>query len=252
MPTSIALKGSWTARTSRCTGSTAATCARTCSTRTSTPTCPRSSATPTAPRARSAATAPTATNCARSANKSAYCWVRTWVRSEPASTATGSVPGSRRGGPNAASTSAASARCATATGGSPASAPPRTDGGRNSGSGSPPTKSNASRTRNPTTPGPATRCWNWACPASTASRGSHATGPGLIGEQFLHRSLLPLDQAPIDRVERKEWRERQTDLFDLALPAELDEDDDADGCSPYGCRSGDPTTADPDQQESAA
>jgi hypothetical protein len=78
-------------------------------------------------------------------------------------------------------------------------------------------------------------------------------GPGLIGEQFLHRSLLPLDQAPIDQVERKEWRERQTDLFDLALPTALDnEDDDPDGCSPYGCRSGDPITTAADHRETAA
>jgi hypothetical protein len=62
-------------------------------------------------------------------------------------------------------------------------------------------------------------------------------GPGLIGEQYLHRSLLPLDQAPIDKVQPKEWRERQTDMFDLI--AEL-EDGDPDGCSPYGCRSGEP------------
>jgi hypothetical protein len=58
-------------------------------------------------------------------------------------------------------------------------------------------------------------------------------GPGLHGEQFLHRSLLPLDQAPIDRVSPGEWSERQGDLL-----AVLAEDGDPDGCSPYGCRSG--------------
>ncbi|WP_051581305.1 hypothetical protein [Pseudonocardia acaciae] len=49
---------------------------------------------------------------------------------------------------------------------------------------------------------------------------------------FLHRSLLPLDQAPIDQVQRKELRDQQGDLFDLV------EHGDPDGCSPYGCRSG--------------
>lgn len=53
----------------------------------------------------------------------------------------------------------------------------------------------------------------------------------LNGEAFLHRSMLPLDIAPIDRIERKEYRELQGDLF---------EDGEPDGCSPYGCRSGEP------------
>jgi hypothetical protein len=53
----------------------------------------------------------------------------------------------------------------------------------------------------------------------------------LDGEAFLHRSMLPLDIAPIDRIDRKEYRALQLDLF---------EDGDPDGCSPYGCRSGQP------------
>jgi hypothetical protein len=60
---------------------------------------------------------------------------------------------------------------------------------------------------------------------------------GADGEQYLHRSRLPLDRAPIDRVTRHEWRDRQVDLFDLVAD-ELAEDGDPDGCSPYGCRSG--------------
>lgn len=56
---------------------------------------------------------------------------------------------------------------------------------------------------------------------------------GLRGEPFLHRSLLPLDQAPIDRVSRREWNDRQVDLLDVIAEA-----GDPDGCSPYGCRSG--------------
>jgi hypothetical protein len=55
----------------------------------------------------------------------------------------------------------------------------------------------------------------------------------LNGEAFLHRSRVPLELAPIDRVTRAEWRDRQGDLLDL-----LDELGDPDGCSPYGCRSG--------------
>ena len=55
----------------------------------------------------------------------------------------------------------------------------------------------------------------------------------LNGEAFLHRSRVPLAQAPIDRVTRKEWGDRQVDLLDV-----LAEEGDPDGCSPYGCRSG--------------
>lgn len=64
------------------------------------------------------------------------------------------------------------------------------------------------------------------------------------GEQFLHRSLMPLDQAPIDRVTRAEWADRQGDLLEAIADVEAgydpDEDGDPDGCSPYGCRSGEP------------
>lgn len=58
--------------------------------------------------------------------------------------------------------------------------------------------------------------------------------PGLRGELYLHRSLLPLSVAPIDRVEPKENREAQTDLFDMLA---IEEMGDPQGCSPYGCRS---------------
>jgi hypothetical protein len=53
-----------------------------------------------------------------------------------------------------------------------------------------------------------------------------ARGVPLIGQAFLHRSRLPLDQAPIDRLTRAERRGTQLDLL-----AELG---DPDGCSPYG------------------
>lgn len=61
-----------------------------------------------------------------------------------------------------------------------------------------------------------------------------ARGLPLNGEAFLHASRVPLDQAPIDRVTRREWSDRQLDVFDVL------EDGDPDGCSPYGCRSGEP------------
>ncbi|MCX5066619.1 hypothetical protein OOJ91_12095 [Micromonospora lupini] len=55
---------------------------------------------------------------------------------------------------------------------------------------------------------------------------------GLKGVPFLHRSLLPLAQAPIDRVQRKDAAADAGDLFDFM------EEGEPDGCSPYGCRSG--------------
>jgi hypothetical protein len=64
------------------------------------------------------------------------------------------------------------------------------------------------------------------------SGGSRPLGPG--AEAFLHRSLLPLNMAPIDRITRAELRESQLDLF---------EDGDPDGCSPHGCRSGEAVTS---------
>ena len=58
------------------------------------------------------------------------------------------------------------------------------------------------------------------------------------GEAFLHRSRLPLDIAPIDKVTAREYADRQIDIFDEL--ADLEEHGPADGCSPYGCRSGEP------------
>jgi hypothetical protein len=61
---------------------------------------------------------------------------------------------------------------------------------------------------------------------------ANATGSELRGSMFLHRSRVPLDQAPIDHVTRAEWADRQGNVFDAA------EDGDPDGCSPWTCRSG--------------
>lgn len=56
----------------------------------------------------------------------------------------------------------------------------------------------------------------------------------LNGEAFLHASRMPLDVAPIDWKSREELARRlgQEPMFDLA------ENGNPDGCSPYGCRSG--------------
>ncbi|MBF6328753.1 hypothetical protein [Nocardia transvalensis] len=67
-------------------------------------------------------------------------------------------------------------------------------------------------------------------------KGGTRTGAAqLDGEAFLHRARVPLELAPIDHVTRREWADRQLDIFD-----ELAEHGDPDGCSPYGCRSGMP------------
>lgn len=71
-----------------------------------------------------------------------------------------------------------------------------------------------------------------------------AEDAALNGEAYLHRSFLPLEVAPIDRVTRHEWRDRQLDIFDAALDAELDAELEAaeegryTSCSPYGCDDG--------------
>lgn len=77
--------------------------------------------------------------------------------------------------------------------------------------------------------------WADAVEFDKAIRKGGARGLPPNGEAFLHRSRVPLDRAPIDRVTRKEWADRSPDIFDAL--AELG---DPDGCSPYGCRSGEP------------
>ncbi|MFE5298104.1 hypothetical protein [Streptomyces sp. NPDC056632] len=61
---------------------------------------------------------------------------------------------------------------------------------------------------------------------------ANATGNKLLGEAFLHRSRVPLDQAPIDHVTAAEWTARQQN------PADTDELEQgvANGCSPWTCR----------------
>lgn len=85
--------------------------------------------------------------------------------------------------------------------------------------------------------------WDRAVKFDHAIRAGHANanakGQPLLGTAYLHRSRLPLDQAPIDKVTSHEWRSQQGDLFDVI--AEI-EDGDPDGCSPWACRSGSPIT----------
>ncbi|MFD8246941.1 hypothetical protein [Nocardia sp. NPDC059691] len=89
--------------------------------------------------------------------------------------------------------------------------------------------------------------WADAVEFDHAIRKGGARGEPLRGQAFLHRSCVPLELAPIDRVTRGEWKDRQLDLFD-----DLDPDDpDTGGCSPYGCISGAPVTEDDDDREAA-
>lgn len=73
--------------------------------------------------------------------------------------------------------------------------------------------------------------WADAVEFDQAIRKGGARGLPLNGAAFLHRSRVPLEQAPIDRVTRVELLDAQLDLF---------EDGDPDGCSPHSCRSGEP------------
>lgn len=86
--------------------------------------------------------------------------------------------------------------------------------------------------------------WADAVDFDRAIRKGGARGLPRGGEAFLHRSRLPLDQAPIDRVTPKEWADRQLDIYDVL------ESGDPDGCSPYGCRSGEAVTLDEEQEAS--
>ncbi|MFD9817511.1 hypothetical protein [Streptomyces violascens] len=64
---------------------------------------------------------------------------------------------------------------------------------------------------------------------------ANATGNRLLGEAFLHRSRVPLSQAPIDHVTATEWAALQQE-FDGEAGLEELEDGVTDGCSPWACR----------------
>lgn len=81
--------------------------------------------------------------------------------------------------------------------------------------------------------------WADAVAFDTAIRRGGANSLPLHSEAFLHRSRVPLEQAPIDRITAREWAERQGNMLDALMDLDLElEDGDPDGCSPYGCRSG--------------
>jgi hypothetical protein len=69
-----------------------------------------------------------------------------------------------------------------------------------------------------------------------------AQGTAMKGRYFLHESRVPLDEAPIGHVTRREWSGRQLTIFDgiADIEAGLDDggrdDPDAEvGCSPFTC-----------------
>lgn len=84
------------------------------------------------------------------------------------------------------------------------------------------------------------REWAQAVAFDKAIRKGGARGAALRGEAFLHRSRVPLDQAPIDHITANEWVALQGDMFDAVADLDAMENGDPDGCGPYGCRSGAP------------
>ncbi|MCP1414374.1 hypothetical protein [Paenarthrobacter sp. A20] len=81
---------------------------------------------------------------------------------------------------------------------------------------------------------------------------ANAQGQPLLGQAFLHRSRLPLDAAPIDKVSFHEWAGRQSDVLSLLAVSEFEErlsqDDNSSltGCSPFSCISGEEVEHDED------
>lgn len=76
--------------------------------------------------------------------------------------------------------------------------------------------------------------------ANAATTGVHG------GSLYLHRSRVPLNEAPIDRVTRREWLDANQPTLDDALAdedMERAEQGDPDGCSPWACRSGEAVTS---------
>ncbi|MFG2717002.1 hypothetical protein ACGFW5_01630 [Streptomyces sp. NPDC048416] len=65
---------------------------------------------------------------------------------------------------------------------------------------------------------------------------ANASGNRLLGEAFLHRSRVPLDQAPIDHVTAAEWAAMQQELGASEADAQKLEGGVIDGCSPWACR----------------
>ncbi|MFF4285693.1 hypothetical protein ACFY0R_10235 [Streptomyces sp. NPDC001633] len=66
---------------------------------------------------------------------------------------------------------------------------------------------------------------------------ANASGSALLGQAFLHRSRVPLGEAPIDHVTSSERASLQRRGFEDADSQEL-EQGAVDGCSPWACRGG--------------
>lgn len=64
---------------------------------------------------------------------------------------------------------------------------------------------------------------------------ANSTGNRLLGQAFLHRSRVPLSEAPIDHVTAAERAARQEPEAHGADPVEV-EQGNPDGCSPWACR----------------
>ncbi|MEU3402986.1 hypothetical protein ABZ766_03390 [Streptomyces sp. NPDC006670] len=67
---------------------------------------------------------------------------------------------------------------------------------------------------------------------------ANATGNPLLGQAYLHRSRVPLSDAPIDHVTAAEWAALQQETG--APDAEDLEAGVVDGCSPWACRGDQP------------
>ena len=68
---------------------------------------------------------------------------------------------------------------------------------------------------------------------------ANATGNRLLGQAYLHRSRIPLSEAPIDHVTAADRAAHQQPLTNGESGAErLLEDGATEGCSPWSCRSG--------------
>ncbi|MFD7013893.1 hypothetical protein [Streptomyces sp. NPDC059928] len=65
---------------------------------------------------------------------------------------------------------------------------------------------------------------------------ANATGNRLLGQAFLHRSRVPLGEAPIDHVTAAEWAAMQQEFSDDESGMAVLEEGVADGCSPWACR----------------
>ncbi|MEC3997139.1 hypothetical protein VSR01_28020 [Actinacidiphila sp. DG2A-62] len=77
---------------------------------------------------------------------------------------------------------------------------------------------------------------------------ANATGNRLLGQAFLHRSRVPLAQAPIDHVTAREWADRQTALDAAPADGTLAELEHGvpGGCSPWACRGDEPAATQDD------